>query len=249
MHRFRRNHGLLLLFLLSCSVSIFGGEAYTWQGQTGYSTSFPLIGGHYQIYVNAHFVPGFASNRNNCVFGGNFQQVWPKHDQSELGPGVPITGAIHYNLGPKAVDLDEGGYALYIASATNCHWRFTLVSDQNNPAGLAAVQTFRVTHDGLVPADTTSINDKIHFLAQYRTDHDAKAPVSGEMQIWQGSKLIDHFALGCDADPETTATRCHVTITWEPAKDQRYLGKDTAKFLVKIGDRQFTRSVDFTLTR
>lgn len=249
MHRFRPNQVLLLLLVALCTLSAFAGEAYTYQGQMGYSASFPLIGGHYQIYVNAHFVPGFASNRNNCVFGGNFQQVWPKHDQSQLGPGVPITGAIHYNLGPKSIDLDAGAYALYVASATNCRWRFTLVSDNNNPAGLSAIQSFRVTSEGLVLAGTTSMKEKVHFLAQYRTDHDAKMPVSGEMQIWQGGKMLDHFPLGCDADPETNATRCHVTITWEPDKDQRILGKDTARFVVEIGGKQFTQSADFTLTR
>ncbi len=247
------NHGLnsgilfALLLLLTFSTPAQAGEAYTWQGIMGFSTSFALIGGHYQIYVNAHMGPDFM-RRSSCIFGGVFQQVSPKNESSELGPRVPINVAAPYHLGPKPVNLDEGLYHVLIAAATNCQWRFTLVSDNTNPAGLSPVLTYLATDRGLTPANTITMKDKIHFQAQYRTDHDAKVPVSGEMQVYHEGKLINSFPLHVDVDPNTTATRCYVTLYWRPQLDQAYLGKDTAKFVVKIGNQQFTSSADFTLS-
>ncbi len=212
----------------------------------GFSTTFGLIGGNYQIYVDAHLGPNFMQ-RPTCIFGGVFEQVYPKHDAQQLGPGVPINVAAPYHIGPKGIGLDAGIYHLLIAAPTSCRWRFTVVSDNTNPAGLGPVLTYLATEKGLTPADTVTMKDKIHFQAQYRTDHDAKVPASGEMQVYHDGKLIDSFPLHIDVDPNTTATRCYVTLYWRPPLDQAYLGKDTAKFVVKIGSQTFTSSADFTL--
>jgi hypothetical protein len=59
--------------------------------------------------------------------------------QMGFGSAVPITGAIHFNIGPKPISLGAGLYELHVAAATNCHWRSTLVSTNQNAAGVQPI--------------------------------------------------------------------------------------------------------------
>ncbi len=224
------------------------GEAYTYQSHAGASTSFTLIGGKYHIYVDAHYVPNFL-NKGSCAFAGNLQRTWPTHDAMELGPKIGrVTGAIHYNIGPQTFDLPAGRYALYIAAFTDCHWRFTIVSEPQD-AGVEALQMLEWDRaaGAVAPADSTSIGKTVQFMAQYRTDHDANQPASGELQLIHDGKVFETFPVTVAVDPESQANKFYINIDFKPKEDQRYVGKNTAKFNVKIGAAAFTSSVDFTV--
>ena len=224
-----------------------GGRSLTYQSHAGASTSFSLIGGKYQIYVDAHYVPNFM-NKGSCAFAGNFQRVWPTHDSMELGPSIGrVTGAIHHSIGPKTFTLPAGRYALYIASLTDCHWRFTIVSEPQE-AGVEPLQMLEWdrANGTVAPAESTAIGKTVQFMAQYRTDHDAKQPASGELQLIHDGKVFETFPIMVAVDPESQATKFYLNIDFT-AEDKRYIGKNTAKFNVKIGIASFTTSVEFTV--
>lgn len=224
-------------------------ESVTYQGQAGFSQSFSLIGGQYTIYVNAHYVTEWT-RRNSCVFGANLQRVSPTHDAVEIGSAVPITGAIHFNLGPKPISLEAGRYALYVASATNCRWRFTLVSTNQNAAGVQPIAMSELNPDdhGSIPSETVHLGRKAQFVVQYRTDHDAEVRVSGKMQLVHDGKVMDTAPLRLGKDPDNEANILYVVYEWEPT-DTAYLGKNTMRFTMTIGGKPFVQSLDFTVTR
>jgi hypothetical protein len=91
------------------------------------------------------------------------------------------------------------------------------------------------------------VKDRVEFYAQYRTDHDAQVPVSGVLQIINGSTVVRTFPLRLDKDRISGATVLYVDVQWEQS-DAKYLGKNTAKFVVQIGSAAFTSTGDFTLT-
>jgi len=244
----KRVIGIFAAFILLLGFG-WAGEAYTYQSQMGASTSFSLIGGKYQIYVDAHYVANFR-NKGSCAFAGNFQRVWPTHDSLELGPKIGrVTGAIHYNLGPAPLTLPAGRYALFVASMTDCHWRFTIVSDPQE-AGIEPLQMLEWDRAAgtVAPAEATSIGKTVQFMAQYRTDHDAKEPASGELQLIHNGTVLEKYPVLVAVDPESQANKFFINIDFGP-EDKRYIGKNTAKFNVKIGSASFTSSVDFTMNR
>lgn len=224
-------------------------ESVTYEGQMGLSQSFSLVGGQYTIYVNAHYATEWT-RRNNCVFGANLQRVAPTHESVEIGSAVPITGAIHFNLGPKPISLGAGLYELHVAAATNCHWRFTLVSTNQNAAGVQPIAMSELNPDdhGSIPSETVHLGRKAQFVVQYRTDHDAEVPVSGKMQLVHDGKVMDSAPLRLGKDPDNQANIIFVVYEWEQ-KDTAYLGKNTMRFTMTIGGKQFTESMDFTVTR
>jgi hypothetical protein len=54
--------------------------------------------------------------------------VSPTKDSIQLGGSVPVSNPIPYELGPAPLNLPAGRYRLYVASTTDCLWRFSLES-------------------------------------------------------------------------------------------------------------------------
>jgi hypothetical protein len=97
-------------------------------------------------------------------------------------------------------------------------------------------------------SEAASRRDLVQFYAQYRTEHDVPAPVSGVVQlINNGGKIAQTFPLIVGHDEVSRATTLYVNLQWDQS-DTKYLGKNTAKFVVKIGATQFTSTGEFTLT-
>lgn len=225
-------------------------EGYTHSSSQGFSMSFFLIGGQYELYVNARLPMAWTfsrqANHESCIFGGNFQRVWPTHDAMQLGGPVRIS-TIPYRINPT-LPLPAGLYSLFVAPLTDCEWTFTVISTNQNSAGIAPVQMQRRTKDGLESSQTASVSDQVEFYAQFRTEHNAQASVSGTMQIINDGKVVQTFPLIVGKDSVSKANMLSVGVQWEPS-DTKYLGKNTAKFIVKIGSSEFTSTGEFTLTQ
>jgi hypothetical protein len=51
-------------------------EGHTYTSEAAFKASFYLIGGQYEIYVNAAPSTVAAMSGASCLFNGNFQRVW-----------------------------------------------------------------------------------------------------------------------------------------------------------------------------
>jgi hypothetical protein len=60
-------------------------------------------------------------------------------------------------------------------------------------------------------------------------------------------RLPRHFHSSLGMIDVSRATTLYVNLQWDQS-DTKYLGKNTAKFVVKIGATQFTSTGEFTLT-
>lgn len=237
----------LLPALLCVAVSAFGGEGYTYQGQYGFTTSFPLIGGEYSLYVDAHNFVNYSNTTGSCVFSANLQRVSPTKDSVQFGGSVPVAGPTHFTLGPKKVDLPAGQYKVYVASQSSCQWTVSLESTADNAAGVAPVQSLVEGDGGYVVSNTVSLKRKIQFEAQYRTPNNTKAPVSGELQMSHNGKVFQSFPVSVGNDTSAAGSKVAVNVQWE-ASDAKYLGKNSARLVVKVAGQEFSSSTDFTLT-
>ena len=224
------------------------GEGYKYEGSSGFGASFYLIGGQYQLYINARQSAAYAlsSTQHSCVFAGNLQRLWPTHDATQFGGPVPISN-VQYKIN-TTLALPAGLYRVDVAPLTDCNWTFVVISTSQNSAGVAPVQMLRRTKGGLAFSPTASVNDQVQFYAQVRTDHDARVPVSGTLQIVHDDKLVQTFPLKLGTDDVSKADVLFADIQWEQS-DTEYLGKNTAKFIVKIGESDFTSTGEFTLAR
>jgi hypothetical protein len=72
--------------------------------------------------------------------------------------------------------------------------------------------------------------------------------VSGVVQIINGGKIIQTFPLQVTSNQSSGATVLYQDVHWDPS-DTRYLGKNTAKFVVRIGSAEVTSTGDFELTQ
>lgn len=249
---------LVIAMLSICATAARAAESYFYSGTGARGASFYLIGGQYSLYVYAkrpikgYYTP--ASER--CIFGGNLQRVWPTHEVMSLGSGVTLTTIAPHKIGPVPITLPAGLYALYIAPLTDCDWHFGLESTSQNTAGLAPVEMLRRdkgldssnSKGGLESSSTASVKDQVQFYAQYRTDHDANVPASGDLQIIHDGKIVQTFPLKTGHDVASGASTFFLDIHWEQS-DSQYLGKNTVKFIVKIGSTEFTSDGEFTLTQ
>src|SRR5690242_4964386 len=169
----------------------YARESYFYHGDSGFSTTFNLIGGKYTIYVYAHFVRNYKTHSpDSCVFMGNLQRTYPTHDSAQLGGPVPLRNPIPFKLGPSPVTLAAGRYALYVASMSDCEWKFLLVSAPENTSGVSEPQMFTAGSNGQRISATASVQDVVQFTAQYRTSGDAAVPVSGELQVLHNGKVV-----------------------------------------------------------
>src|ERR1700722_3091537 len=250
---------LVIAMLSICATAARAGESYFYSGTGGRSASFHLIGGQYSLYVYAKRpIKGYYTPESErCIFGGNLQRVWPLHDVMSLGSGITISTIVPHKIGPVPVTLPAGLYALYIAPLTDCDWHFSLESTSQNTAGLSPVEMLRRdkalesssnSKAGLESSLTASVKDQVQFYTQYRTDHGSNVPVSGELQIIHDGKIVQAFPLKVGHDVASGANSFFLDIQWEES-DKKYLGKNTVKFIAKIGSAEFTSVGEFELTR
>jgi hypothetical protein len=225
------------------------GESYFYQGTSGYAAEFHLIGGQYTLYLYAKRpVKGYnAPETRSCLFSGNLQRLSPTQDAMSLGSGITISTIVPHKIGPAPLTMPAGRYRIFIASLTDCDWHFNLESTDQNVAGVSPVRMLRAGKAGREFSETASRKDQVQFYAQYRTEHDAQALVSGVVQLIDQEKAVQTFPLKVGVDDVTRATTLYVDIQWDQG-DTRYLGKNTAKFIVKIGSAEFTTTGEFTLT-
>jgi hypothetical protein len=239
---------------LCVTLSFFGcvaqaKESYAYAGEQGFSTSFFLIGGQYTIYVNAKRpVKGYSTpSSRSCIFGGNFERVWPTVDSMSLGAGVTISTIVPHKIGPAPLTRPPGLYKIYIASLTSCNWVVSLESTNQNTAGVAPVRMLKAGKGTMDYAETASVGDQVEFYAQYRTEHDIQVPVSGVLQIINGGNLVATYPLNVGLDKASLANALYVYVQWAPG-DAKFAGKNTAKFVIKMGSKEYTSTGDFTLT-
>lgn len=85
-------------------------------------------------------------------------------------------------------------------------------------------------------SSTAAVNDQVQFSAQFRTDHDTQVQVSGNLEVIHDGKVVQTLPLKFD----TKAGIASVDIQFDPS-DAKYVGTNTAKFIVKIGSSEFTK--------
>ena len=249
---------LVIAILSMWTTAARAGESYFYSGTGARSASFYLIGGQYTLYMYAKRpIKGYYTPESErCIFGGNLQRVWPTHEVMSLGSGVTLTTIVPHKIGPAPITLPAGLYSLYIAPLTDCDWHFSLESTSQNTAGLAPVEMLRTdkgldssnSKGGLESFSTASVKDQVQFYAQYRTDHDANVPVSGDLQIIHDGKIVQTFPLKIGHDVASGASTLFLDIHWDQS-DSQYLGKNTAKFNVRIGSAELTSVGEFELSR
>lgn len=238
-----------LAVMAALAVPGYGRESYFYHGDGGYSASFNLIGGQYTVYVAAHFVRNYKTHSpDSCIFSGNLQRVWPSHESAQLGGPAPVRNPIWFKLGPKPVSLAAGHYTLYIASTSDCEWKFILASAPENTTGVAEPQMFKAGGMGARVSDSTSLNDTVQFTAQYRTAKDAAVPVSGELQLLHGGQVVRTLPMKFGIDHAMQASIAYVGMRWQDS-DSKYGGKNTARVVLKIDGKEYTTSTEFTLTQ
>lgn len=233
---------------VSLAVPGYARESYFYHGDSGFNTTFNLIGGKYKIYVYAHFVRNYKTHSpDSCVFMGNLQRVWPTHDSAELGGPVPLRNPIPFKLGPSPVTLVAGRYALHVTSMSDCEWQFVLESARENTTGVSEPQMLKSEDAGPRVITNASFNDAVQFVAQYRTSGDAAVPVSGELQLFHNGKVVRTVPVKFGIDKNMQSSIAYAPVQWTPA-DAQYAGKDTATMVLKIDGKEYTASTDFTLT-
>lgn len=250
----KRGLGRAALFVFSTllifATSAEAKESYYYHGDSGFAGEFNLIGGQYTLFVWARRpIKGYnAPETRSCAFGGNLQRVWPTQDNAVmLGSGVLISTIVPYKLGPVPLPLPAGRYRLFIATLTDCNWDFSVENTDENTAGLAPLRMINIGKGGIRPVKSASVADKVQFMAQYRTDHNVQAPVSGVVQIIHGGTVVYTFPLVAGAEIAMYASAVFANVQFDQS-DRKYLGNNTVKFIVKIGTQEFTALGEFTLT-
>jgi hypothetical protein len=246
MHaRFKFSIAVVAMLMALAATPAHAGEGYFYQGFTGFSASFYLVGGQYTIYVNAKLpTSAFNTNAQPCVFGGVFERISPNPDSMTLGSAATITTAVQYAMKPT-ITLLAGLYHVKITALTTCSWNFDIISTGQSTTGISQLQMLKKTPSGLAMATTASLTDTVQFYVSYRS-RSSQPKVSGTLQIINGGQVVQSFPVR-----DAYLGRCNVFIvelSWEPS-DAKYLGKNLAKMTVKIGEEEFTTTAEFTLSR
>ena len=242
-----------ILVVMSCigfGVPARAAETYFFEGSGGRSVSFSLLGGQYNLYLYAKrpLLGGYAPESRQCIFGGNFQPIFPTPEVISLGSGITISSIVPHKIGPVALTLQAGLYSLYIATLTSCPRHFVVESTNQNPAGVAPVRLVRKAGGSADFSPTASVRDRVQFYAQYRTDHGAHAPASGRLQIIHEEKVVAEYPLSDGHDTASGASARFVDVQWDE-RARNYVGKNVARFIVRIGGAEFTSTAEFTLTQ
>jgi hypothetical protein len=234
--------------LLGFPPAAHADEGHIYTGYLGFGTEFFVIGGQYHLYVNAqrNFGRVATSPNRSCTFVGHFSRMAPAADTTidlPIGGPAQIT-TFAYTL-DRQVTLPPGLYRLHLA--TDCLRKFFVVSTAANAAGLAQVQMSITTGGKAQPSDTASLRDRPQFSADFRTDHNANQSVSGTLQIIHDGKVVGALPLQSGVGLPVRSQFVFVDLAWRRG-DEKYVGKNIAKFIVKIGPTEFTSSEDFALT-
>jgi hypothetical protein len=239
---------VLALSILSISARpVRAEEAYFYRGTAGFAKTFYLLGGQYSLYVYAaRPLNGNTPESRSCLFGGVFERISPTPNSMSLGSGITISTIVPHKIGPQTLTLIAGVYHLYVPTLTTCEWKFVINSTNQNTAGVQPVQMYNLAKGSAELSATASVKDRVEFYAQYRTEHDAQAPVSGVLQTIHDGKVIQTFPLRLDKDRLSGATALFVDVQFSP-DDLKYLGANTVKFVVQIGAATFTSTGDFKL--
>ena len=67
------------------------------------------------------------------------------------------------------------------------------------------------------------------------------------VQIINGGNIVATYPLNTALDKVSLANALYVNVQWSPG-DARYVGKNTAKFVIKLGAKEYSSAGDFTLT-
>jgi hypothetical protein len=223
-------------------------EDHAYAGEGGFRTTFAVVGGAYELYIDAHYPAGITQTRGSCAFAGTLQRVDGAAAPIAFGGPARVQGALHYRF-DRNVQLPAGRYALYVTESTDCPWKFILESrGAAAAAGLSQLQMFSVTPSGQTPTNTTAIGETVMFYAQYSPGSNASAPVSGKLQLFHNGTLVDTYPLKLHVEQDSKQPYVSIGITWDPP-DVKYAGKNTMRAIVTIGGKTYTSSTDFTLTR
>lgn len=163
-----------------------------------------------------------------------------------MGP-IQVSTPIAYRMN-KIINLPPGYYRLFIAPPTDCRWHFAVVSTAQNTAGVSRVQMVKIAGGRAEVMAAASLQDKVEFSADLRTDHNAAVNASGILQIMHNGQIVKTVSLQIGAGTATRGQIFFADVQWEPA-DAKYLGSNTAKFVVQIGGQQFISAGEFTLTQ
>ncbi len=248
IHRTRLTLVVAMLVMLTALLppSANASEGYFYKGFSAFTDSFYLIGGRYEIYVNARLPTSpFNTNAPPCTFSSVFERVSPNPEATTLGPGGAITSGAQYSINPTLI-LPAGLYRIRIATLTTCSWNFNIMSVAPNSAGLAPPQMRRKTRNGWEVTNAASLSDTVEFYAPFRSTNGEQTNVSGTLQIINGGRVVQSFPVRGDG----VVGRCNVffvDVSWEPS-DSKFLGKNVARMSVKIGQEEFTTTAEFTLT-
>ena len=232
--------------LATFNIAALADEGHSFQGSAGFTASFYLIGGEYRLYVNASFPFSGSAFHRSCNFSGNFSRLSPTQDTLHIGGPAPISSGMAYTLDRTPVSLPAGLYRLHISPATDCRWKFWVTSTPQNSTGIASVQMV-IFGGNSEPTATVSLHDKVRFSADVRTENNRQETWSGVLQIIYNGEVVRSTPLQLASDPPVRGEFSFVDIKWEPA-DAKYVGKNTAKFVAKIGDREYVSTGEFTLT-
>ena len=224
-----------------------GGETYLYHGTHGFDASFSLIGGQYDLYVYAKRPIDNSPSAKSCIFSGVFERVAPTLDVMSLGAGITIGSIVPHKIGPTSVTLQAGQYRLHIPMLVDCDWKFVLNSAAQDPAGVAPVAMLRYTKSGRVFAPTASLGDTVQFYAQFRTEHSRRDTVEGTVQIMHDGRVEYTFPLIVGHDDNSGADVVYQDIKWD-SSGAKCLGRNTVKFIVKIGAAELTSTGEFVLT-
>jgi hypothetical protein len=227
------------------------GEGYMYSGVGPMAQSFYLMGGQYELYVHAQAYGVVPSPSDSpCIFGGVLGRIAPVLDQViHLGPGsLTVFPPAPYLFNPT-LTLPAGIYRFDLNASTNCTWKLLIGSTANNTADLGVLQMARRSAGALRASATASVRDTVQFYAAYRTDHNAQhVPFSGTLAIINGGRVVQTFPVVLAGHDNFSASEIFYIYVQFDASDAKYVGKNTAKMIVKIGESAFTSSVEFTLT-
>lgn len=247
-----RSSGLAMLLMTALAVATPSGcrgeESYWMKGQQGGFASFYLIGGNYDFEIFARRPHTYASDpaSRSCFFSGVFQRVSPNPESVRVGTNIPIGTIVPYRVS-KIISMPAGLYVLKLGSMTTCKWDFGLSSTPDNPAGIGPVAMGRPADNHQRILDTAALGEKVQFYAQCRTAKNEHMPASGTAELAHDGTVFLSAPLNVAKDTNLGDT-FFIEIAFAP-EHEKYAGKNTATFKVKIGGDEFTSTGEFTLTR
>jgi hypothetical protein len=88
-----------------------------------------------------------------------------------LGSGITISTIVPHKIGPESLTLTAGLYHLFIPTLTTCDWKFVLNSTNQNAAGVAPVQMFKLRKGSAELSPTASVKDRVEHALAERSGH------------------------------------------------------------------------------